>query len=345
MNLYDDKGYLNIPLILNVVKTPWVLFIGGRGTGKTYPCLKYLIESHIKFFFLRRTHVQFDVITRKEFSPFKRLNYDMGWGYGFEKTSKYLAVCKNLLEDKEESEIVGYAGALSTISNIRGFDAYDVEFILFDEYIPEPHEKKIVKEGFAFLNAYETINRNRELEGKPPVRMVGLTNSNDISNPIFQELKLVNIAKRMMDRKQEVYINDKRGLSIIYPQNSPISKKKASTTLYKLVGENSDFSEMSLGNRFEVDTTSIISSRPIKEYRPIVKLGEVVIYAHRSRSELYVSKMNAGGIPTYPPTNVGVEKFKKGFFWIWEFYLNGTMIFEDYDCEILLTSYLGKNII
>ena len=37
--------------------------------------------------------------------------------------------------------------------------------IIFAEFIPEAHERLIKNEAAALFNFYETINRNRELDG------------------------------------------------------------------------------------------------------------------------------------------------------------------------------------
>jgi hypothetical protein len=36
---------------------------------------------------------------------------------------------------------IGYTCALSTLSNMRGFDASDIQLLICDEFIPEKHER------------------------------------------------------------------------------------------------------------------------------------------------------------------------------------------------------------
>ena len=70
----------------------------------------------------------------------------------------------------KNGDVVAVGIALSVVANIRGIDFSDYDYILFDEFIPSDGERPIKREFEAFLNFYETVNRNRELEGKPAVK-------------------------------------------------------------------------------------------------------------------------------------------------------------------------------
>ena len=85
---------------------------------------------------------------------------------------------------------------------------------IFDEFIPERHERPIKNEGAAFLNAYETMNRNRELQGYKPIQTLCLANANDLGNPIFMELGLVSRAMRMQQTGKTMSLLRDRGIGI-----------------------------------------------------------------------------------------------------------------------------------
>lgn len=68
---------------------------------------------------------------------------------------------------KQCLEKYGIGMTLPSIANIRGFNGSQFEDVVFDEFIPERIVIKRKAEGDALLNAYVTINGNRELEGKP----------------------------------------------------------------------------------------------------------------------------------------------------------------------------------
>ena len=211
MKLYQESGYVNMGAIFDL-GLPFNFIVGGRGTGKTYTALKECVERNEVFFFLRRTQAQTDLVSKSEFSPFKKLNSDLGWNIKTAPISKNNAAFFQADADGQVTgNPIGYTGALSTMANIRGFDSSEVVRILYDEFIPELHEKPIKNEGAAFLNAYETINRNRELQGQKPVQVVCMANANTMSNALFLELGLVRVADKMLRDGREIFIDKKRG--------------------------------------------------------------------------------------------------------------------------------------
>lgn len=337
MKLYQDSGYVNIRGIIEL-GLPFNFCIGGRATGKTYTSLKTVKEDGIKFFFMRRTQAQADLINKPEFSPFKAVNSDNGWNVITKPVSKYNSAFYDVTEDVTEGLPIGYTGALSTMSNVRGFDAQEVKVLIYDEFIPERHERPIKNEGAALLNAYETINRNRELKGEPPLQLLCLANANDLSNPIFLELNLVAKAERMRKKGQEVSIDRARGIGIFMLTESPISNRKRNTALYKLT-KGSEFERMSIDNDFAQRNYNSVVVRPLIEYKPIVTVGEICIYSHKNNGKLYVSTHMTGSPPTYTAGEQDLSRFQRAYFWIWTEYMNNNVEFEEILCEILLTKY------
>lgn len=341
--LYDNAGYINIPGIL-ARKTPFIFVAGGRGTGKTYGALKTVQEEERKFLFLRRTQGQADIISKPDFSPFKKICEDTGQKISTFPLTKYnSAFC--YYDENEDGKAVpygqplGYTAALSTFSNIRGFDASDVDIIIYDEFIPERHERPIKNEFEALMNCYETVSRNRELNGKPPVQLLCLANANDMGNPVFMGLNLVKRAMRMMSTGQEFFHDEKRGIDLYILQRSPISEAKKDTALYRL-SEGTSFFDMSVGNKFAFDTPGNIRSENLKQYTPIVNVGELCIYRHKSESRYYITTHSSGTPETYTAGESDLQRFKAKYGWLWAAYLRNMTIFEDYTCEILLTKYL-----
>ena len=77
-DLYLENGYLNIDYILGLGFT-FTAIVGGRGTGKTFGILKYLVENHKKFLHVRRTKTQRELIDMDANNNFLKLNEMMGW--------------------------------------------------------------------------------------------------------------------------------------------------------------------------------------------------------------------------------------------------------------------------
>lgn len=303
--IYLPSGYLNIRGIL-AYKCTFNFIVGGRATGKTYGALSTVLDDNIKFMLMRRTQAQADLINKPDFSPFKPVCDDKHIEITTAPVSKY-----NAKFIKDET-VIGYTCALSTIANMRGFDASDVKLLIYDEFIPERHERPIKSEGSAFLNCYETLNRNRELKGKRPLTVLCLANAFDIANPIFLELGLVGIAEKMKQNGKELYIDREKSILILMPDSRKILKEKNETALYKLT-EGSEFSKMALNNEFIYNPTDNIKSMPLREFRPVVTVGEITIYKHKSKRLYYVSEHRTGDPPKFTTDEISLKRYLKNY--------------------------------
>ena len=334
MKLYQDNGYVNIAAILRR-GLPFNFVVGGRATGKTFTALMHTVETGTPFMLMRRTQAQADVINKPQFSPFRPINRYRNWDIKTKPISKN----NSAIYDGEDETPLGYTCALSTIATMRGFDASDVELLIYDEFIPEKHERPLKNEGLAFLNAYETINRNRELDGRPPLQVLALANSNMLDNPIFVELGLVQRAYKMQCEGREISIDEKRGIGIFMLRESPISDGKRDTALYKAAGSG-EFAAMSLGNEFARDDGILIKSMPLAGFNPLVSVGEICIYSAKSGGGFYVSSHTRGTPPRYGYGDTERRRFRNAYAWLWVEHMRGRIIFESIMCEILLTKYL-----
>lgn len=345
MGLYDKRGYLNIPSILNY-NVAFNYVWGGRGTGKTYGALKYCIENNKKFVYMRSLQTQLDCIKKEELSPFKSINRDMGIDIKPKSITKNLSAFyyTELKNDKVyfDGEPKGYAMALSTVANLRGFDASDVEILIYDEFIPEKRERKVESAGYSFKNAYETMNRNRELNGIKPIQCLLFSNSENLACDIFIENGLMNKVNNMDINKQEMSIIKERSIGLFNLCNSPISKEKEKTTLYIMSGKDSDFSRMAIGNEFyNTDRTSIRKVKLI-EYKPICKVDAITIYEHKSNNMLYVSAICLGKCKEFSKSVKDLKAFRKYYSWIYEEYLLDNVEFQDITCKSLLEIYFKE---
>ena len=342
MGLYLENGYVNIPWILSL-GLPYNFIVGGRGTGKTYTSLevaKNNAENGSKFILLRRQQNQTDTILTPEFSPFKKLNMNNDWNVQPAKVNKNTGGFYNceVKDDKNVpcGEPLGYALALSTIANIRGFSADDVDLMVYDEFIPEKHERSIKNEGDAFMNAYETINRNRELDGKKPLQVLCLANANNLSNPIFVRMGLVEKAYKMIKTHNEILIDKDRGYSLFMLLDSKISERKKDTALYKMGDES--FAKMAIENVFEYDDY-LIRNRNLKEYIPLVTIGEISIYEHKTRCEYYVTSHTMNNCPKYGTSDIELKRMFEKYSYLASEYMLLHIYFEQVVNEVLFKKY------
>ena len=347
MSFYLKSGYVDIEKIINL-KYPFIFVLGGRGTGKTYGVCEYLLKHpEQKFMYLRRIQQAADTIGNPEFSPFQPVLADHPELPQITLDSiKGVKNIKGIYHAKlgengvlvPEGETIGYVGALNTISSIRGFSGEQVSMIVYDEFIPEKGARAIKAEGESFLNCYETLNRNRELKGRPPIKMISLTNANKLSSPIFVSLGITEQVDNMARKGKEVSFLEDRGIALIKLKNSPISDAKKNTALYRAAASE-DFRRMALDNDFDTSTYMYVHPEPIEEYRIIAQYEDVYIYRHKARPYYYISR-HCSGHPKKQYVNEAFsqKRLKKEQLLVFDAWLKGNISFQDYYCKMVLTT-------
>lgn len=324
--IYNDAGWVNWDYIM-LQKESIISIVGARGTGKTYGCFKWLVEHRKKFIYLRRLKSQLEECRKDAGNPFKKLNNDLG--INIKPFPLAGSVAFNYEEKNGDTAAVGVA--LSVVANIRGVDYSDFDYIVFDEFVSSDGERPIKNEFQAFLNFYETVNRNRELEGKEPVKALMLGNANKISNPYFVGWHCMRRVLNMIKGGQMVWRSDDRTRMIILLLESPISERKQDTVLYQ--NANQDFITMALDNAFRTDATNI-KSEPLKEFNHIVSVGEIGIYKHKSQRRYYVS--STVSVPFYEAFGMGLKMFQLDYYMIRVYYMvNKTVSFENFETELI----------
>lgn len=344
--VYDENGYVDMASIIKRNMT-FNFLIGGRGTGKTYGALKYVVENNVKFILMRRTQTQLDSIARTDTNPFKSVFRDMGtdWTYEPQPAGKSIYAFQVATFDEEIGKIaygatVGYGISLTTVANLRGFDMSDAEMLIYDEFIPETHERAIKNESDAFFNCYETINRNREIQGKKPIQLLALANANDFACPLLIGLNLVSTVEKMIRSGKTEYINPQKSVGIYLLTDSPISQKKAETALYKLT-TGTAFSDMAIKNAFAGTEDPDVCSVNIQDYNPVVGVGELCIYRHKSLSSYYVSTHYSGSVGRYSGDGIDMKRFFGSHKNIIISAISGKVIYESHLAKALFFRYCG----
>ena len=345
ISLYLDNGYVDVAQI-RATSPAFTMCTGARGIGKTYSWLKsYRITQPEPFVYMRRTQEQLDMCMQEQFNPFRKLDADYGIHTIPKKFGKRFIGFYNGVESgteiQPEGEPVCYGMALSTIHNIRGFDASHIKTIIYDEFIPEPHERWMRNEFEALMNAYETINRNRELQGEPPVQLYCLSNSNTLANPYFIGLRMVRDVDNMIKAGIELKDFPSKRLRIIHLQRSPISEQKAQTALYQLT-KGTRYSEMAIQNKYANESRSRSGSLPLRELMPLVQIGELVLYRHKSSRQLYGSTHVSGSPAVYGTSDADIARWRSAYGWTWELYMEDKIIWQDYLPEILYRNFMGE---
>lgn len=321
MNLYLDSGYLDMGSIIDDAHFMRVV-VSARGPGKTFGALSQSVIKGLKFLYLRRTKTQLDICANPLYSPFKRINAFYGWDIQPKKGT-------GLAVFQDGDHVVGYAGALSTFRNTRGFDGSDIDLIFYDECIPEEEERVMFNDWTAFLNVVETVARNRETEmdgGRPPVKILLCANSNKIYGYTMNGLAIENDLVEMRESGEEVREVSPE-LLLIVPRAEKFIEEKRNTALYRLT-TGSRFYEMAIDNTFRIRSRDKIGKRPLAEYVPLCGYQGEFIYRHKGNRTFYVTTKKMGSPKVFEDTDDGRKKFLARFGYLADAHTRGRVFFE-----------------
>ena len=229
------------------------ILFGGRGLGKTYSVLKHRIEDALadeydmsKFIWMRDSQEVIKKIAAGNSlaSPICQNEPEIP-EIRIERSEGNYCFIANPKTDN--FRVLGYLMALSTFHNARGVSYDDVIDITWDEFIPEEGTITKKNQGSIFLNAYETVNRNREFEGIAPVRITFLSNTNDIYSDVLEDLGVSSLIENMMYNKESVYVDS--DIWIEFLSSDAFLEKKKDTFIYR-INKNDKFKNMALNNKF-----------------------------------------------------------------------------------------------
>ena len=106
--------------------------------------------------------------------------------------------------------------------------------------------------------------------------------------------------------------------------------------------KNSAFYKMAITNDFGQAYSNIGSKRLI-EYKPVVNVGELTIYKHKSKDIYYCTTHASGACPRYTAAERDLKLFNNNFAWLRiTYYLSNTICFESPICEVLLDKYFRE---
>ena len=338
MKMYLKSGYLNMEEICHSHYT-FVFGCGARGIGKSYgvwqTVMKDAIRSGRKFIYLRITADELDTISSAEGNPIDDLPEYKGLTY-------FKSINKHMQGIYYQDKLIGVSCALTTFAKVRsGMSFKDYDLIFFDEFIRESHQHKIKKLGEALKQLYETVNRNRELEGQDPVKLICMSNALDFNNDILMEFGIIEVLRRLKQTGQEFYFNNPRSLMVIYPQHSPISGKKAKTALYKL--DEGDYAKMALQNEFRDFFEGNVKSMNLKGFRPMYIFDNMCFYRSVNADRIwYVTETRKGEFhECYKNTNYERIQFLKKHIRLHDVYYSGKMLFETAKLELQFTNLIS----
>lgn len=281
-----DHGYIDITddqlKNLNI-------FFGGRGIGKTFSILKhrcinaYHDPEHNKFIWLRDSN---EVV--KKIAAGNSLTRPIELS---DQLFPHISIKKiegNYCFVVDENEtVIGYLMALSTFHNARGISYEDVSCIVWDEFIPE--EGTLVKknQGSIFLNMYESVNRNREFDDIDPVKIIFLSNTNDIYSDVLADLGVASIIEQMQADQKDHY--EDADILIEFLSSAAFYEKKKYTFIYR-INQNNKFNAMALDNSFTNSTSLIKRSVRLKGSKGLLTVDNAYTLIEMPDNSLYFKR-------------------------------------------------------
>lgn len=100
------------------------------------------------------------------------------------------------------------------------------QYHYLDEYQKEESDYYRRGEGVGLANIYETVNRNRELQGQKPLTLLCMSNAVGMANPYYMQWEITDTVEKMIGKKERVKLLADKGILLIDLVDSPIAKEK-----------------------------------------------------------------------------------------------------------------------
>lgn len=335
MNIFDENGWPNfseedgiLSLNANII-----MIWGARATGKTYTLLYKMCKDEAHYLYLRRTPGQVDTIAADQsLWPFTPINRDNGWDYIPHKIKGAKGIYQ-VWNGDEDVDSHGTISSVVTLGRTRGFSAPDTDYIILDEYQKDELDFYRRGEGLGLANIYETVNRNRELTGRAPCKMILLSNAVGMANPYYMQWDVVDIVDKMVSTRRRWMLLPDRGVLLVDMADSPIAAKKKDTALYKSLA-GTDFYRSALENQYAGEERSKTASRTLVGYKPIVTTGRLTIYKSKGGREYYITEHKSGSAPVYGIGHYDLARFRARYRPLYSAYMARQIVFEKYSDEI-----------
>ena len=280
---YDD-GYYHLGKDLEDYPdaTIYVVF-SGRGPGKTYSGLRYGLRNNQQIIYMKRTNDDVDIIcndskTGLDLSPYVPLNRDFGldiFGVGIAKGIGGFWLNR---EDVDKPPIC-YCFALNALKRVKGVEASNADIMIWDECVPtsgdvQVRRKEGKSEGEQCLDIYMTCNRDREARGKKEIKLVLLSNTEELTCPVYETLEIVDdITDMLAHGESKRYLAD-RGILIhhILPEEVPKAQMSRKSGIRRAM-KGTKWEEAAFGGSFGTDFSLITREHNFKYNQCIMQIN------------------------------------------------------------------------
>lgn len=287
--------YFNVEKLLLDYPDAWCFIcIGGRKIGKTYSSLKMMLQNKSKFVFVKRTiedvkllcagngvfgsKPKFDENGKRisaDLSPFVPINRDFGTNVQAWSIMPGLGGFWHADASGDPAgPMIGYVAALAGVTKFKGFDMSEADYMIFDEFVPQPWERVSRREGEQVLDLYTTIGRDRIQRGRGPLKLLALANATEINSPLTQVLEVTDtLAEMAMNNEETRYIADRGIVLALLKTPESFMKSEEESPIYKALASTA-WGRIAFGNSFAYNDMTSVQKLKMRGFRPYF----IVIY-------------------------------------------------------------------
>lgn len=347
-----DDGYYHI--FNDLIKYPdAVIYVvwSKRGPGKTYSTLWSSYHYPVPMIYMKRTNDDVDFICNEEMdlSPYKEVNRDKGINVKPKLIDKGFGAFYNMVADDKGKEVpsgppVSLLLSLNKIKAIKGIGASEYDWLVLDEFIPQPGEIVKHKEGEMLLNLYMTIARDRQKRGREPLKLLLFANAEEISTPITNTLEIVDdMVELMASGESHMYLSNRKILlHHITEEEIPMSEAEKVGIYEAMAG--TAWARRAFEGEFSGNDFSCVQKRSLKGSRVYcqIKYKDKMIYIYEKQDKYYMCSAKAKCDTFY---DLDREPEQKLFSRVTlpvlrDAMITGRMFFEKYSYYDLITNYV-----
>lgn len=315
--------------------------IGGRGIGKTFGTFDLFFDPEFMhdspFIYMRNKSIQLKESATAFGNPFKKWNKKRGRNVQVVPEGEHYLIQEKIFEDNKlkDIKVYGYAVALSTFENLRGVDLSDVNYVVFDEFIELGTLN--FNQYKTFSHFYETVNRDRELEGEDPLKVILLSNAQKLDNSILAGYDLISTIEDMI--KNGIEIRSSRDHTIMLPKSN-VSELKKDTALYRMT-KDSDFYDEAINNSFANDSFTGVKKRKVIEYVGLCQIDDMYIYRHKHDNHYYITYTRVKYVPEFNSRDQRLLFMHHYGMRLIESYAAGRVFFENFTIKSKIMNILN----
>lgn len=351
-----NKKYYHFEDDLKAYPDAWCYIVWSkRGPGKTYSSLWHSLSNNIPIIYMKRTNDDVELLCQNDkygfdASPYVPINRDKLTNVKARSIEKGLGGFWKYETDEEGHEVpeglpVSYCLSMNAVKRFKGFDFSRVEWILFDEFIPQLGERISRKEGELLLDLYMTVSRDKQKRGMPPLKLILFANAEEISTPITNTLEVVDIMADLNASGQSHYYDTERGIMLHHITNNEVPIDDTEKTGIYQAMKNTRWGAKSFEGTFANNDFSNVHKQSIRGMSPFIhihiNMKDYYIYLNKNNGKYYMCSHKGKCIFSY---DLNKENDQRLFYTehdldLWDACIHGMMKFEKYSMYDLIMNY------